>query len=1678
MPSKVLSTLSVLIAVCSAAICAAQIPSETDVTSTPVPDVGHDFIHAPVETVNPANGSLSIRIGVPIPPSRGFSLPFNFAYDSNGVFYLNCGRGSLCSNSLIWATGNSRLSQGGWSYSAPMLSVQESEFSTVDGNGKPVTCYDLNNFVMQDLSGNRRNIGLTNYGTSAYCGLTSVEGPVTSAQEGSLLSQTGSQFVRGTAQAVTVTDGDGTVYAFPAHTGVPIGYCGPTCGPATYPPTAITDRNGNTTLIYSYTGVGGPILTYTDTNGRTALNIPTFGGSPDSVTVSGLSSPYKVYWTTIQANFSVNFDHIGGDSCTGTGSPGSQPTISAVSSIVLPNQESYTFSYDSVYGLIDKITYPTGAYVRYVWGTNSQSEYGQWPYIHSDGSSASCDYYYDSPAIAHRYVSFDGVHEVLQQDFTYSTTFGTPGYPISEWSQKTTTVITHDLARGSNYQFKTVYNYLPAYADYQPNTGGLQAQVPVEHTISYYDTNGTLLKTIGKTWGNERMLTQQTETLVSGGVSETDFSYNQYEMETNRYDYNYGSGSRGSLLRQTVIPSYHTFTKNGVNLNILDKPDQVQVKDGSGNVAAGATYGYDGVGNMLSRSNWLNSTGSSTLTTSHTYDAYGNIITTLDPKGNTTNYSYADQFVDTCTYTAPANAYLTKITYPTTNGVPHVENFQYKCASGKLANSIDENAQTSSYQYNDPFLRITQIQGPPDPNNGNQSSTMTYSYNDAGPNPTVTTSELMNTSGGWKTNVSTMDGIGHVIQTALEISSQETDSVYTSYDGEGFVWTVSNPTSATPTLFTAYTYDPLGLKLLQTNQDGSQRQWCFDGNRDAGQTNCNAAVVTGNDPRIDSADENGNDQQTISDALGRLTTVGEPNGVSAQPSSPANSMITSYTYSALGDLRTVSQNGRAGIDTPRPTRTFNYDMLSRLTSAYNLESGWTCYGTTGLQPANASNCTPGYDANGNLTYKTDARGIQIGYSYDALNRLLGKNYAAPNTPPAGYAATAPVSYTYDQGPASANPIGRMSSMTDGPGSESWTYDPMGRIAGITRSTLTPQSNQNFAASFQYNLDGTLNTSVVSTEAPLQYLYDTVGRQTGVHFVGNNNYMLSGGTYDPAQHLISLNYGILNYSAVQLINSTQYNSRLQPSQFLTTLPAQTLNGQQLNAQTVYSHTLCYTSCYSGAPTINNGNIQSDTDNVASANSAVYKYDTLNRLISAQATNQWGDAYTYDGFGNLYQKTPIGGGVGETLQAQPTSQNQLANIGLAYDAAGNVLTDNMGTHYTYDAENRIATAGSWSYSYDGRGKRVLRTSGGATGSTYWYGADDTLMEEQSVALNNGIPAQYQKNIYLDGRLTARMEGNSSSPRDYHNYWIVADQVGSTRVAADWTWNPATGANPPIYDNYYPFGGSITTPIDTTLEQRFTGKIRDTETGNDYFGARYYTSSMGRLLSPDWAAKPEGSNPVPYANLEYPQTLNLYSYAGNNPLSRTDPDGHCTNGGQQQGFFWCLFHDSDQDADRARKQLAAYKNISINGKTPADAAKGLSNTQTVQLERSVFNYISSQAMRTPGMMFALAIVPGGVEKIGPLEIAVASDRAVAAGEATQWLVQTGKSALATDIRTNITAAEFGTNLEASGFVKSVAKDGATTLYSKGNQVYSIYKDASFGGTSANLAVDGNIVTKIRLQ
>jgi RHS repeat-associated protein len=85
---------------------------------------------------------------------------------------------------------------------------------------------------------------------------------------------------------------------------------------------------------------------------------------------------------------------------------------------------------------------------------------------------------------------------------------------------------------------------------------------------------------------------------------------------------------------------------------------------------------------------------------------------------------------------------------------------------------------------------------------------------------------------------------------------------------------------------------------------------------------------------------------------------------------------------------------------------------------------------------------------------------------------------------------------------------------------------------------------------------------------------------------------------------------------------------------------------------------------------------------------------------------------------------------------------------------------------------------------------------------------------------------------------------------------------------------------------------------LASRFTGKERDTESGNDYFRARYYASSMGRFMSPDDGTDQRSSDP---------QSLNRYSYVHNNPLRNVDPFGHSTQTANN-GDVLAVYNDGD--------------------------------------------------------------------------------------------------------------------------------------------------------------------------
>jgi len=330
-----------------------------------------------------------------------------------------------------------------------------------------------------------------------------------------------------------------------------------------------------------------------------------------------------------------------------------------------------------------------------------------------------------------------------------------------------------------------------------------------------------------------------------------------------------------------------------------------------------------------------------------------------------------------------------------------------------------------------------------------------------------------------------------------------------------------------------------------------------------------------------------------------------------------------------------------------------------------------------------------------------------------------------------------------------------------------------------------------------------------------------------------------------------------------------------------------------------------------------------------------------------------------------------------------------------------------------------------------------------------------------------------VFFAGRRVARKD----LPAGAVSYYF-SDHLKTASVVTD-----ATGT---LLDesDYYPWGGELQFVNNLDNHYKFTGKERDSESGLDYFGARYYSNGLGRFVSADWSATPEA---VPYADFGDPQSLNLFTYVRNIPTTKIDADGHFVLAGQQQECtWWCRtkqrWHnlkkygvgalDADLEealkrrADQARKNLTQMKNLTIGGKTPQEIAANGTNQQAVDAEQAVANFGLSKLqfpVQCPeGMECGIAI---------PVGLAAAEE-----GAASEYINVT-RGASVNNIQTNVTASEFGANLEANGFVKSTAADGTPT-YTKGATQYTVYNSRSTGGPTAQVKISGEVIGKIRLQ
>jgi len=452
------------------------------------------------------------------------------------------------------------------------------------------------------------------------------------------------------------------------------------------------------------------------------------------------------------------------------------------------------------------------------------------------------------------------------------------------------------------------------------------------------------------------------------------------------------------------------------------------------------------------------------------------------------------------------------------------------------------------------------------------------------------------------------DGLGRRTRSFLYDGVPSTPWIVTDtyYDSLGRVSKISNPyrvsgaSSALPstcTECTTTTYDALSRVHIVTTADNAQVVTDYSGSTTG--TLGTIRIVT---------DQAGGKRRTLTDAFGKLVRLDEPDkdtGSLGDVSNPVQA--TSYDYDVLGNLLHVTQGSQ-------PQRIFTYDSLSRLSTAYNPESGTVSYQ---------------YDNNGNLRYKTDARPVTITYEYDALNRNYSVNYSNTTI---GSPDVADVLRFYDN---ATNGKGRLwktyaaGNETVGSSVDNTSideYDAVGRPKVLSQrfklNNAWGDANHTYQVSRIYNSAGAVTSQTYPSGNSVTYNYDIAGRLAdkdaqNLAFTGNLGVGGSPRTYArgilyaPAGQLKQEQFG----TSSPVYNNLSYNSRQQLTEILANT---TGNGSLMNLGRIVNQYDCSGVGCNG--TENNGNLRKQEVHIPNNDQGStetnwyqqYDYDYLNRL----------------------------------------------------------------------------------------------------------------------------------------------------------------------------------------------------------------------------------------------------------------------------------------------------------------------------------------------------------------------------------------------------------------------------------------------------------------------------------
>ncbi|GAA4736631.1 hypothetical protein GCM10023263_93880 [Phytohabitans rumicis] len=899
----------------------------------------------------------------------------------------------------------------------------------------------------------------------------------------------------------------------------------------------------------------------------------------------------------------------------------------------------------------------------------------------------------------------------------------------------------------------------------------------------------------------------------------------------------------------------HTDYARNTTTWMINFPSQVTVTDctaspGPANTLGGTRTYYDdsttlgtaptrGLATQTSKlASYTGATANWITATTNTYDQHGRPLTATDALNRTTETAYTPATggpVTSVTATNPADHEAT-----TTLGV-----------RGQSLSTVDANGRTTNTAY-DPLGRLIKVWLPGRTTAQTPNTEYVYTLSNTTANHVQT--KVLGPNGNQISSFQIYDGRMRSRQVQTTAPDGKRAIADTHYDSRGLTVKTSavynNASAPTGMLVTfadvdvatqrRYTHDTLGRKteeaLWSLNVELQRTTTTYDGDRTSIDPPSGATATT-----------------TITDGTGRTTALRQYHG--AAPTGTYDE--TSYGHDRLDRLTSV-------IDSAGNTWTNSYDRRGQLTSKTDPDAGTSSFS---------------YDDAGQLLTSTDGRGEVIYHVYDNLGRqteLRDDNATG----------TKRASWLFD-----TIAKGHLASSTRWIGSDAYTsavtgytdlYKPTG--ATVTIPAVEGALAGDYTTADTYKVDGSLATTVLPgvgglPAETLTYSYSDAGLPTTMAS-GSGTYVASTSYHWDG----AINQRILGITANKRIRIT--NTLDDATRRLKTVQVDTENAITANNWDDRS-----TTGYTYDPAGNITVVAGKTDGVQDQ-AECFRYDHLRRLTEAwtEATpscltpqrtgaDPYWRAWTYDVVGN--RKTQVvHGASGDTTStytyptagtAQPHTLTSVAHSGPAgsttdsytYDQAGNTATrtiTGVGQTLTWDPEGKLAQATkagqNTTYIYDAAGNRVLRKEPAAT-TLY-------LPDGTELRLATGTNQPDGTRYYDHNGATVGVRTVTGLTR------LVADHHGTAELAI-------TDAGV-TRRRSLPFGEPRgTQPAGWVGDKRFVGGTQDASTDLTHLGAREYDPTTGRFISLD-----------PIMDLTDPQQMHGFTYASNNPLTWSDPDG----------------------------------------------------------------------------------------------------------------------------------------------------------------------------------------------